>query len=352
MTREENVVAGKFKLLRKLSQGRLGEIYQAQRLDLPGAPLLVVKILRDRRYVELFKNEALALIRLCDSPNAPRLFEVNVTDTPAYIAMTSVPGVTLRDVLRNAPCGRLHWRTAARITVRILEAVASAHCLGLIHGDIKPENIMISEIDDSERYIDVRVLDFAGKPCARFSMPDENTASSMVLDDDKRLVVCSLRYLPGEFDRDAGFMPNPRTDVYAAGLVLAEMLTGTAGMITFPIEGVPGWLSTLVKKATNNDPEKRFADAAEMLEALRSRVEPEPRFPHAGLVAVLAASISLLIVSYLGMSLFNFFYPGDARIARSAEVQQSVRPTKTNVEQTVRNSDGARNLGPDSKKGK
>lgn len=324
---EETVLGGRFKLLNRIARGRVGDVFLAVRTDLVGAPKVAVKVLRDERFKNILASEALALLSLCNEPDVPRVFEINLSHKPAYVVMPFICGITLRDVLRQTGDGRLPWRTAARIAAKILRAVAAAHSAGLVHADIKPENVMIETGCEGEIGADPRicVIDFAGKPCSRKCLPDDEKSNSLVLDDDTLAVVGSLRYLPHEFDRSADYVPAPAGDVYSVGLVLSEMLCGST-VLKFPIAGVPRWLSSFVERATSIKPADRFADADEMLSHLNNKIQPRPEGVRALFLAMLAAAVGGLIVMYLAASCFDFIIPtvtpfrGEARNVAETQI--------------------------------
>jgi serine/threonine-protein kinase len=194
-----------------------------------------------------------------------------------FLAMEYVPGQTLREVMRAE--GPLTPRAALDILAPVLQALAAAHKAGIIHRDVKPENIILREDDGT-----VKVADFG---LARAVTTQTVTAQTGVL-------LGTVAYLsPEQVERG---IADARSDVYAAGLILFEMLTGTKaftgdtpihiayqhvhGSIPAPssrVTTVPAELDALVALATSRDPDHRPSDAGDFLtEVRRSRAMLTP----------------------------------------------------------------------------
>lgn len=230
---------------------------------------------RDETFVSRFRREARSAAQL-SHPHVVAVFDQGEDDGHMFLAMEYVPGRTLRDVLTAE--GPLTPRAALDIFDPILQAVAAAHDGGLIHRDVKPENVILR--DDGF----VKVADF-GLARAVTAATTTNAAGTLL---------GTVAYLsPEQVERG---IADARSDVYAAGLVLFEMLTGRKafdgdspihvayqhvhGTVPVPsdlVDTVPLELDQLVALATARDPDKRPANAGDYLvEVRRSRQQMTP----------------------------------------------------------------------------
>jgi eukaryotic-like serine/threonine-protein kinase len=271
------VLDGRYRVLSHLADGGMATVYLAldQRLDREVAiKVMHDNLARDATFVSRFRREARSAARL-SHPHVVAVFDQGEDDstgtTTMFLAMEYVPGRTLRDVLTAE--GPLTPRAALDLFDPILQAVAAAHDAGLIHRDVKPENVILRE--DGV----VKVADFG---LARAVTAATTTNASGTL-------LGTVAYLsPEQVERG---IADARSDVYAAGLVLYEMLTGRKafdgdspihvayqhvhGSVPMPSETVPTVpeeLDQLVALATARDPDKRPATAGDYLaEVRRSR---------------------------------------------------------------------------------
>jgi serine/threonine-protein kinase len=221
----------------------------------------------DAVFVERFRSEARSAARL-SHPNVVAVFEQGEDNGDVFLAMELVEGKTLRDVIHEeAP---LTAREAIAILEPILLALRAAHVAGLIHRDVKPENVIVRR--DGE----VKVADFG---LARAITNQTTTSQTGVL-------LGTVSYLsPEQVERGVA---DQRSDLYAAGLLLFEMLTGRKavsgdtpiqiaykhvhGSIDAPsavVPTVPARLDDLVARATALEPDDRFASASDFLRALQ-----------------------------------------------------------------------------------
>src|SRR4051812_656577 len=234
---------------------------------------VALKIMRpglatDDVFVERFRAEARSAARL-SHPNVVAVFDQGQDDGEVFLAMELVEGKTLREVIHEeAP---LTPREALAILEPILLALCAAHVAGMIHRDVKPENVIVRT--DGE----VKVADFG---LARAITSQATTSQTGVL-------LGTVSYLaPEQVEHGTA---DPRSDVYAAGLLLFEMLTGRKavtgatpiqiaynhvhGSIVAPsslVHAVPPALDDLVARATALEPQDRFDSAASFVAALRS----------------------------------------------------------------------------------
>lgn len=272
------LLAGRYQIVEQIGEGGMALVYKAR--DLRTGHDVAVKFLRpefrdDENFVALFKREATAASKMTHH-NIVNLLDVGSDESGIYIVIEYVDGQTVKDMIRLG--GRLPERTAAEIIIRVLSALQHAHGANIIHRDIKPQNILM------DRHGYVKVADFG---IAR--MVGSKTEVST---DEPKSVMGSVHYFSPE--QAKGEMATPRSDLYSAGVVLYEMLTGavpfdgdtsvavamkhirqkpvppreTAPDISPAMEGV-------VLKALQKNPEDRYASALEMAQAIKDAM----RFP-------------------------------------------------------------------------
>ncbi|WP_433888863.1 Stk1 family PASTA domain-containing Ser/Thr kinase [Streptomyces sp. CA-111067] len=262
---------GRYRVEGRIAVGGMATVYRAvdTRLD----RVLALKVMHpglaaDTGFVERFIREAKAVARLSHT-NVVGVFDQGADGRYVYLAMEYVAGCTLRDVLRER--GALQPRAALDILEPVLAALGAAHRAGLIHRDMKPENVLIG--DDGR----VKVADF-GLVRAVDTQTSATTPGALL---------GTVSYLAPE---QIGNGPvDQRTDVYACGVVLYEMLTGrkphagdTPMKVMFQlvnedvpapsaaVPGLPPQLDALVARATARDPHGRPADAVELLAEVRT----------------------------------------------------------------------------------
>jgi len=202
------VIAGEYEILGRISEGGMATVYQVRRAS--DGQVLALKVLReqyaaDAEFIERFQREAKAVSEL-SHPHMVRVFASGEDDGIHFIAMEFVEGEDLKRLLRRER--RLPWSRAAEIAAQVCEVLEYAHAHGIIHRDIKPQNILLTK--DGE----VKVADFG---IARAMSSATITQTGTVLG--------SVQYLAPEQARGS---PVGRTaDVYALGVVLYEMVTGS-----------------------------------------------------------------------------------------------------------------------------
>ena len=292
------ILDARYQLDAVLARGGMATVYAATdtRLDRPVA----VKVMRpglasDPEFVERFAREARAAARL----SSPEVVAVHDQGTDpatgtAYLVMERVSGGTLRDVLRER--GALPPAAALELVEPVLVALAAAHAAGLVHRDVKPENVLLSA--DGR----VKVADFGLARAVETSTATATTG----------LLLGTVAYLAPEQVEHG--RTGPRTDVYAAGVLLWELLTGAPPYrsdspmtVAFRhvhedvpppgtvVEGVPASLDDLVVRATRRDPSARPVDAGAFLAELRAvRADLGPR-PATGPVVRRACSPTLVV---------------------------------------------------------
>ncbi|MBQ0985909.1 Stk1 family PASTA domain-containing Ser/Thr kinase [Streptomyces sp. F63] len=260
---------GRYRIDARIATGGMATVYRG--LDTRLDRVLALKVMHpglaaDASFVERFIREAKAVARL-DHPNVVGVYDQGDDGSHVFLAMEYVAGCTLRDVLRER--GALRPRAALDILEPVLAALGAAHLGGLVHRDMKPENVLIG--DDGR----VKVADFG---LVR-AVDTDTTASPGTL-------LGTVSYLaPEQIEHGTA---DARVDVYACGIVLYEMLTGakphaggSPAQVLYqhlhedvppPSAAVPGLapgLDRLVCDATARAPGARPADAASMLAAVR-----------------------------------------------------------------------------------
>ena len=197
----------KYRIERELGSGAMGAVYEAvdTLTERPVAmKVLRAELARQPELIERFRSEAVTLARL-NHPNIAILYDFFLEGEDYYMAMEFVRGQPLESIIRTA--GRLEPSMAARIMSQTLDGLAHAHSMGVLHRDIKPANIMVT--GDGR----VKVTDFG---IARVLGSSRMTRTGRIIG--------TLEYIAPE--RIRGDEADPRSDLYSAGVVLYEMLTG------------------------------------------------------------------------------------------------------------------------------
>ena len=272
---------GRYEVGRLIARGGMATVYEA--LDTRLERTVAIKVMHaalaaDAEFVARFIREARSAARL-SHPNVVAVYDQGSDGEVVYLAMEFVDGATLRDLLRMR--GRLAPQDALAIFEQVLGALGAAHRAGLVHRDVKPENVLLTE--DGR----VKVADF-GLARAISSTVSTNTITS-------GMIIGTVSYLsPEQVERSVA---DARSDVYAAGIVLFEMLTGekpyTGGTpmevafrhvherVPAPSTVVPGIsrdLDTLVLRATARNPDDRPRDASELLVDVSRARDGRPLF--------------------------------------------------------------------------
>ena len=269
----ERILAGRYRLLEQIGSGGMAIVYKAE--DLRTGHFVAVKLLRpdlaqNAEYVSRFQREAQAASKMTHH-NIVNLLDVGMDGDSRYLVMEYVPGQTLKQVIQERT--RLPAQTAAAVTIRILSALQHAHENGIIHRDIKPQNILVNE----EGLI--KVADFG---IARIA--DTQTLSQ------SDTVMGSVHYFSPE--QASGGETDERSDIYSVGVVLYEMLTGRVpfdadnqvSVAMLHLHGQPEPISTYAPDvppavahvcmvAMNKNPDNRYQSAREMAADLRMALE-------------------------------------------------------------------------------
>lgn len=274
------MVDGRYLVQAKLARGGMATVYEA--LDVRLDRIVALKVMHrhlaeDPDFVARFQREARAAARLAH-PHVVGVFDQGSADGLIYLAMEYVPGRTLRDIMRDF--GPLTPEQALVMLDPILEGLAAAHAAGFVHRDIKPENVLVS--DDGR----VKVADFG---LARAVATSNTSATQGVL-------IGTVAYLsPEQVERGEA---DERSDIYAAGILLFEMITGQvphAGESPLSIAyqhvnqdvpapstiaaEIPADVDALVITATRRNAGQRYQHTADFLSDVRRvrNVLPAPR---------------------------------------------------------------------------
>ena len=217
---------GKYRIERLLDRGGMGSVYVARDVMLDRQ--VAIKVIRpelvpDPVARERFNREAQTLARL-KHPSIVTVFATgSLADGGPYLVMELVHGVDLRHEL--AAEGSLDPDRASRILNAVCSAMESAHRDGVLHGDLKPENIMLP--DDPESEVDAKVLDFGVAQAIRADGPEpfgQGRLDAIAVASADMPIVGTPAYMAPE--QLQGQTPSPRTDVFSLGVIAYEMLTG------------------------------------------------------------------------------------------------------------------------------
>ena len=273
---------GRYSIEGLVGVGGMANVYRGT--DLKTGNRIAVKVLKEEfldneELVRRFKNESKA-ISILSHPNIVKVYDVSVTDKLQYIVMEYVDGITLKEYLKQRG-GALTWKEVVHFATQVLSALQHAHSKGIIHRDVKPQNIML--LADGS----IKMMDFG---IARFSRAQSQTVS------DK--AIGSVHYISPE--QAKGERTDARTDIYSVGVMLYEMLSGRLpfdgdGAVSIAIMQIsekpkplaeiapntPAGLRQITEKAMEKDPDKRYQSAQEMLDAIEEfKRNPSIRFEY------------------------------------------------------------------------
>ena len=279
----DGAFADRYRIIRKLGSGAMGPVYLAEHLEI--GRLTAIKVLRDSiaenpESVKQFLEGASNAARV-HHPHVCAVYDVGTTDDGLhYVAMEYVEGGSLADVLARMP--RFRTERACRILLQVLEGLGAAHALGVVHRDLKPGNVILAVGDDGDDHVKIVDFDIAG----RMVSPDGGDSV------EARLLIGSPEYMSPEQIR--GEPVDGRSDLYALGIILFRMLTGS-----FPFSGkgtqelmrkrltqdpatlrevspgrYPPGLQEVLDAALARDADSRFQAAQEMAWALSQVADP------------------------------------------------------------------------------
>jgi serine/threonine-protein kinase len=285
------VLEDRFEILSRIGEGGTGVVYKARQVTVDR--IVAIKVLgahvsSDPSWVKRFHNEARAAARL-DHPNTVRLIDFGQTrEGLLFIAMEFLQGRSLADEIVRL--GKLPVNRMLRILSQVCQSLQEAHGQGIIHRDIKPDNIFLVDVKGGGDF--VKVLDFS---VAKLDAPDaQQTRAGTVFG--------TPAYMSPEQAR--GVKLTPQSDIYACGIVAYEMLTGKPPFEAplpmevvmmhlrqkpAPLVGFPDPVVRLVMRALEKQAERRQQSADEMhREAMEVLESLYPRQPTGGIPAVIS----------------------------------------------------------------
>lgn len=256
---------GRYEIMELVGFGGMAIVFKAY--DILEDKYVAVKILKDEflandDFKRRFRNESKA-IAVLSHPSIVRILDVCFNDSIQYIVMEYIDGITLKEYIEQQ--GEVKWKEAVHFSVQILRALQHAHDNGIVHRDVKPQNVML--LADGT----IKVMDFG---IARFARENGKTMS------DK--AIGSVHYISPE--QAKGDTTDEKTDIYAVGVIIYEMLTGKV-----PFDGespvsiaikqmqieperprlinpdIPIGLEEIILRAMQKDPTLRYQTASEML---------------------------------------------------------------------------------------
>jgi serine/threonine-protein kinase len=295
----EGELLGAYELIGRLGEGGMGEVYLARHVRL-GRQVAIKLLKRELAglpdVVRRFFQEA-RLVNEIDHPHIVQILDFVEEPGRAYCVMELLEGHTLAEL--DAREGPLRLARVCRVMAQVCDALDAAHRRGVVHRDVKPENIFVTRGADGADF--AKVLDFG---IARDGAEASRTQHGLVLG--------TPRYMAPE--QAAGRAVDARADLYAVGLMLFETLShqSTAAVAPTPVtrtaagEPVPAALGELVTSCLALDPTARPASAAEVARVLRADGDPESlprhalrraplRLALAGLAAAAIAALTLFL---------------------------------------------------------
>lgn len=267
---------GRYQISELIGIGGMADVYKA--VDVVDNKTVAVKILKNEfseneEFLRRFRNESKA-IAVLSHPNIVKVLDVGFTDKIQFIVMEYIDGITLKEHIEKE--GVLKWKQCIHYTTQVLRALQHAHDRGIVHRDIKPQNIMI--FPDGT----IKVMDFG---IAKFAREEGRSIS------DK--AIGSVHYISPEQAR--GDVTDEKSDIYSVGIMMYEMLTGTkpfdsddaiaialmhmkdiAERPTDINDTISEGLEEIVLRAMEKDPDKRYQSASEMIKDI-DRFKSNPK---------------------------------------------------------------------------
>lgn len=266
---------GRYEIHELIGVGGMANVYRCN--DTVDDREVAIKILKDEylnneEFIRRFKNESKAIAML-SHPNIVKVYDVSFGDMIQYIVMEYIDGITLKEYIDLQ--GVIEWKDALHLTTQILKALQHAHECGIVHRDIKPQNIML--LQDGT----IKVTDFG---IARFSDKSTRTMTEQAIG--------SVHYIAPE--QAKGEVTDGKTDIYSVGVMFYEMLTGKLpfdgdSAVTIALmqlqstpkmprevnPAIPIGLEQITMKAMEKQQSDRYSSAAEMLSDIeRFRLNP------------------------------------------------------------------------------
>ena len=198
---------GRYELTELIGEGGMANVYRA--VDVLDNRVVAVKILKteyseSEEFQRRFRNESKA-IAVLSHPNIVKIYDMGFSEKVQYIVMEYIDGITLKDYIDSEKV--LNWKDAVHFVIQILRALQHAHNRGIVHRDIKPQNIML--LTDGT----IKVMDFG---IAKFAREESRTATDQAIG--------TVHYISPEQAR--GDVTDAKSDIYSVGVMFYEMLTG------------------------------------------------------------------------------------------------------------------------------
>jgi serine/threonine-protein kinase len=262
------VIDGRYEIQARIGEGGMGVVYKARQTSVDrviAIKMLNAQMAADRTWVEWFYNEAKACSRL-QHPNTIRMFDFGqAPDGRLYMTMEFLDGVSLREAISKGP---LTPQRVVKILIQCCASLAEAHSIGIIHRDIKPDNVFLLSMAGQPDF--VKLLDFS---VAKLLEGDRMKTQAGV-------VFGTPQYMSPEQGR--GLPLDARSDLYALGILAFEMLTGNvpfnddnpmtviqmhlqAQVPPLP-QSVPYSVQQIVRRALEKDPSRRYQSSGEMMQ--------------------------------------------------------------------------------------
>ena len=270
---------GRYEIQKRIGVGGMADVYKA--IDVIESREVAVKILKNEfinndEFLQRFKNESKA-VSMLSHPNIVKVLDVGFNEDVRFIVMEYIDGITLKDYIEREK--KLTWKEASHLIVQILRALQHAHDRGIIHRDIKPQNIMMFE-DGT-----IKVMDFG---IAKFTYEMGITATAQTIG--------SVHYISPE--QACGKTTDGKSDIYSVGIILYEMLTGQKPFDTdnpltvalmqmndtprMPREinpDIPEGMEEIILKAMEKEGSDRYHSANEMIKDIELfKTHPEMTF--------------------------------------------------------------------------
>ena len=263
------MLSGRYEVFKRVGSGGMADVYMAKDHKLNrnvAVKVLKSEYVEDEKFLKKFETEAQAVARL-SHPNIVNIYDVGMEDGINYIVMELAEGITLKEYIRKK--GYLSPKETVEISTQIASAISHAHKNHIIHRDIKPQNILVSDTGI------IKVTDF-GIAKATSSNTVTSTATAMG----------SVHYISPE--QAKGRFCDEKSDIYSLGITMYEMVTGHVPFdhengvtialmhlqneITPPSQirdGIPDSLEKIILKCTMKKPEERYQTADDLIADLR-----------------------------------------------------------------------------------
>ena len=256
---------GRYEITELIGVGGMAEVYKG--IDVIDNKTVAIKILKkeyaeNEEFLRRFRNESKA-IAVLSHPNIVKIYDVGFSDKIQYIVMEYIDGITLKEYIEDEKV--LTWKDTVHFVIQILRALQHAHDKGIVHRDIKPQNIMM--FNDGT----IKVMDFG---IAKFAREEGKTATDQAIG--------SVHYISPE--QASGDVTDAKSDIYSVGAMMYEMLTGrkpfdSDNPVAIAVmhmhdtperpksvnPNIPDGIEEIVLRAMEKAPEDRYQTAAEMI---------------------------------------------------------------------------------------